>query len=284
MGKVAIVTDTIACIPSELVKELDIRVMPVSLVIDRTVYPDTSLTNDQFWKLFYQAREPVTTNAASPGEFETLFSEISQKTNSIVCILVSQALSATYQSAVMARKALAQEKPGLSVEIIDSVSAAGAQGFIVLEAARAAKDGQTLAQVVQATKEAIPKANFFCAMDTLKYLIRSGRAPKIAFLGDIMKVKPIISINKENGLVVNVGRARGKSKAMLKMVEMVKEAINPDKPVNIIIHYSDSIADGEELNKIAVSHLKYAEVFMTPYTPVMASQCGPVVAISYYQP
>jgi DegV family protein with EDD domain len=283
MWKVAIVTDTISCIPPNLAKDLDIRVIPVSLVIDRKVYKDTILSNDEFWNLFYKAREPITTNAVTPGDFEKLLSEIGQKTNSIVCILVSKALSATHQAAIMAREALKKEKPGLSIEIIDSVSAAGSEGFIVLEAAKAAKAGKSLVEVLQVIKDTIPRANFFCAMDTLKYLIRSGRAPKIAFIGDIMKVKPIISINKENGLVENVGRARGKPKAMLKMVEMVKEAIDPNKPVNIIIHYTDSITDGEELKKIATSQLKCAEVYMTPYTPVMASQCGPVVAISYYQ-
>jgi DegV family protein with EDD domain len=283
MSEVAIATDTISCLPPDLVKELDIRVMPVSLVIDRKVYKDTSLSSDEFWKLFYQAREPVTTNAVTPGDFEELFLEIGQKTNSIVCILVSKALSATYQSAVLASEALKQKKPGLNIEIVDSISAAGAEGFTVLEAARAAKAGKTMAEVVQTVKDTMPKTNFFCAMDTLKYLIRSGRAPRIAFIGDIMKVKPIISINKENGLVENVGRARGKLKVMLKIVEMVKESIDSNKPVNIMVHYSDSRDDGEKLKQTAVSTLRCADVFLTPYTPVMASQCGPVMAISYYQ-
>jgi DegV family protein with EDD domain len=152
---------------------------------------------------------------------------------------------------------------------------------VVLEAAKAARAGKTLAEVVKIAQDAIPRANFFCTLDSLKYLIRSGRAPKIAFIGDLMKVKPIISINKENGWVENVGRARGKEKAMRKMVEMVRSLV-PDKPVHLNIHYSDNAADGEELKKIASARLNVVELLMTPYSPVMASQCGPVVAIAYF--
>jgi DegV family protein with EDD domain len=203
-----------------------------------------------------------------PVIFKKLFSELGQITDSIVCILVSKALSVTHQSAVLAADLLKEEKPGLKIEVIDSVSAAGAEGFVVIEAGKAAQAGKILTEVVRVAKDTISKTNFFCAMDTLKYLIRSGRAPKIAFIGDIMKVKPIVSINKENGLVENFGRARGMDKALQKMVAMTRDAIDSSKPVQIMIHYSDNAAAGEAFKKIAISHLNCSEVYTTPYTPV----------------
>jgi DegV family protein with EDD domain len=283
MSKVAIVTDSIGCIPLYLVKAYDINIIPVGLVIDRKVYKDTELSNDKFWELFYKAKEPVTTNAVSPGDFENLFKELSKKTDRIVCTFVSKVLSATNQSAILAANLLKTENPEPKIEVVDSVSAAGAEGFITLEAAKAAQAGKSLEEVVQTIKDTIPRVNFFCEMETLKYLIRSGRAPKAAFIGDIMKVKPIISINKTNGLVENVGRARGTQKAMLKMVEFIKNSIDASKPVNIMVHYTDSPEKGDELKNIATSELNCGEVFVTAYTPVMASQVGPVLAISYYQ-
>jgi fatty acid-binding protein DegV len=96
-----------------------------------------------------------------------------------------------------------------------------------------------------------------------------------------MRVKPIISINKESGMVENVGRARGKENAFQKMVDMVKSSV-ADKPVHLNIHYSDNAEDGENLKKIAADKLNAVEIFVTPYSPVMASQCGPVAAIAYY--
>jgi len=282
MAGVAIVTDSISCIPSELVKKYNIRIVPVGLVIDHVIYQDTILTNERFWELFYQTKEPITTNAVSPGDFKAVFIDLSRQTDSIICILVSAALSATYESAVLAAKMLKSEKPDLKIEVIDSVSAAGAEGFIVLEAAKAAREGKDMTEIVEVINKTIPRVNFLCAMDTLKYLIRSGRAPRISFIGDIMKIKPIVSINKTNGLVENVARARGMDKAIEKMVEMIRESITPGMALQINVHYRHSPAAGVKLKKAVISGFSCSEVFFTPYTPVMASQCGPVLAVSYY--
>lgn len=282
MSKVAIVTDTISCLPDNLVKELNIRIVPTGLVIDRKHYRDTDLTNAEFWKLFNVAKEPVTTTAAKPAEFEATFTELGKSTNNIVCITVSSKLSATHSAAVTGKDAARAENPKLTIEVIDSKTAAGAEGFLVLEAARAAQAEKSLNEIVQIVNEMIPKVKFLTTMDTLKYLIRSGRAPKSAQIGEFMKVKPIIGMVSGTGLVENMGRARGKEKAMHKIVEMATEHIDTSKPVHLMVHYSDSIAAGEALKEIATSHFKCAEVYLTPYTPVMASQTGPVVSISFY--
>ena len=102
MSRVGIVTDSTSCLPPELIKNYGIRIVPVGLVIDGKLYRDTDLTNDEFWKLFYEAKDLPTTNAASPGDFASAFTELGKSTDSIVCIVVSKALSATYEAAVQA--------------------------------------------------------------------------------------------------------------------------------------------------------------------------------------
>jgi DegV family protein with EDD domain len=281
MTNVAVVTDSVSCVPPELLGKYNINLISAGLVIDRKVYSDTSLSTENFWEMFAKAKEPITTNAISPQEFYDLFREIGTHAQDIVCVLFSRVLSATFASAESAKKMLQEEKSKLNIELVDSKSATGAEGFIAIEAAKAAQAGRSLAEVAKTARDTIPRVNFFSAFDTLKYLIRSGRAPRIAMIGDLMNVKPIITINQETGEVVNVARARGKAKAMVKMVEMVKEAVG-DKPVHLNVHYSNVIRDGEELKKIALARLNAVEVFMTPYSPVMASQCGPVLAIAYY--
>ena len=282
MSRVGIVTDTVSCLPGELVKEYGIRVVPVGLVIDGQSYRDTDLTNEEFWKLFYQAKEQPTTSAAGPGDFAAVFSELGEATDSIVCIVVSKALSATHETAVQAREMVRSDYPNLDIEIIDSKTATGAQGFIVLEAARAARDGKSLAEVVKAAQDMIPRVKFVVGMETLKYLIKSGRAPKMAVIGDMLQVKPIIGMVSGTGLVENLGRVRGKRKAMAKLVEMMKEYTDTEKPVHLMVHYTDGIAAGEELKEMATARYNCAEVHLTPYTPVMASQTGPVVALAFY--
>lgn len=282
MSEVGIVADSTGCLPPELVKEYGIRIVPVGLVIDGKGYRDTDLTNEEFWKLFYQAKELPTTSSASLGDFASIFTDLGKSTDSIVCIVVSKALSATHEAAVQAREMVKAENPNLNIEIIDSKTATGALGFIVMEAARAARAGKSLAEVVQVVQDMIPRVKFLVGMDTLKYLIRSGRAPKTAVIGDLLQVKPIIGMVSGTGLVENLGRVRTKRKAMVKMADMMKDYIDTSQPVHLMVHYTDGIAAGEELKDIITSRLDCAEVYLTPYTPVMASATGPVVAIAFY--
>ncbi len=281
-GKVGIVTDTISCVTPEMAREYGIRVVPTGLVIDGKEYMDTELKNEEFWKLFYQAKEHPTTNAVSPGNFAAIFSDLAKTTDNIACIVVSRGLSATGDAAVKARDIVRTENPDLNIEVIDSKTAAGAQAFIVLEAAKAAQAGKSLAEVVQAAQDMIPRVKFVVGMETLKYLIKSGRAPKTAIIGEMLNVKPIIGMVHGTGLVENLGRARGRKKMMAVLAQMVKEYTDMSKPVHFMFHYTDSIAAGEQLRDIVTAQYKSAEVLLTPYTPVMASQTGPVVSIAFY--
>ena len=282
MSKTGIVTDTTSCLPPELVKEYDIRIMPVGLVIGGKHYQDTDLTNEEFWQLFYAANGSTSTTAVSPGDFASVFEELSKSCDSIVCIVVSKALSATFTAATQGKELVREKNPEIKIEIVDSRTSAGALGFVVIETARAARAGKSFDEVVQVANDMIPRVKFVTAMDTLKYLIKSGRAPKTAVIGDLLGVKPIIGMVSNTGLVENLGRVRGKQKALAKIAELAREHIEPGKPVHAMFHYTDGVAAGETLREMITSQIDCEEVYLTPYTPVMASATGPVVAFAFY--
>ena len=282
MSKAGIVTDTISCLPAEVIKEYDIRLVPLALSINGRPYRDqVDVTPDEFWKIFPEMKK-FTTGAPAMGDFTSIFADLSKSTDSIVCIFVSKALSATHEAAVQAVEMFKSEQPGINIEIVDSRTAAGAQGFIVLEAARAARADKSLAEVVQVAQDMIPRAKFVLTMETLKYLIKSGRAPKTAYIGELMQVKPIIGMVNNTGLVENLGRVNGKQKAMVKLVDLMKKYIDISKPLHLNVHYTNRIEDGEKLRDLVTSQLQCAEVYLTPYTPVMSGHTGPVVALSFY--
>ena len=282
MAKVGIVTDTISCLPPEVVKEYNIGIVPIALSINGKPYKDQlEITPDEFWKIFPEMKE-FTTGAPPIGDYIEILKGVAQSSDSIVCTFVSRALSAIYETGVQAVEMFKKENPNINIEIIDSQTAAGAQGFVALEAARAAQAGKSLAEVVEVVKDMIQRAKFVTAMDTLKYLIKSGRAPKTAYVGEFLQVKPIIGMVTNTGLVESLGRAMGKQKAMAKLVELMKERIDTSKPLHIMTHYTDNIADGEKLRDIVTSQFECKEVFLTPYTPVMSGHTGPVVALSFY--
>jgi len=283
MSRVGIVTDSTNCLPPELIKEYDIRVVPIGLIIDGKVYRDqVDITPAEFYRIYKDLKEMPTTSTASPADFADIFSQLAKSTDSIACILLSKGLSAIYGSAEQARETVRSEHPGLNIEIIDSKTAAGTLGFVVLEAARAARAGKSLADVVKVTQDMIPRVKFLATLDTLKYLIKGGRAPKTALVGELLQVKPIIGLVSNTGLADALSRARTKRKALLKIVDMVKDYIDTDKPVHLMVQYSESIEDGEELKNMVTSRYNCTEVYMTELTPVMSCHTGPMVGIAVY--
>ena len=118
--------------------------------------------------------------------------------------------------------------------------------------------------------------------ENYEYLIKSGRAPKSAYIGEFLQIKPIIGMVSGTGLVESLGRVNGTKKNMIKLTEMVNDYIDTSKPIHLMVHYTDDIKAGEELREYATSQYDCTEVHMTPYSPVMASATGPVVALSFY--
>ena len=282
MANVAIISDTIGCLPEEVIREYDIGFVSPILMINGKPYRDRSeITPDQFWDMFKDVKE-FSTGAPPIEDYMKAFDEAAKKADNIAIVHVSKALSATYEVSIQARDLYMKEHPGVNIEVVDSRTAAGAQGFIVTEMARAAQAGNSLADVVQVGQDMIPRVRFFCAMETMKLLIKIGRAPKTAYMGELLQVKPIIGMVNNTGLVENCSRARGMDKAMGKMVEMMGQYLDPDKPSHINVHYTNSVEQGEQLKKLVTDRYKTEELFFTPYSPVMGGAVGPVLAVSFY--
>ncbi|UCB43751.1 MAG: DegV family protein [Dehalococcoidales bacterium] len=282
MAKVGIITDTIACLPPEIVREYDIRILPVALTINGKPYRDgVDISPDGFWEIFSEMKE-FTTAAPAPAEYIDILTDLSKTTDSIACIFVSKALSGVYEAAVQACSLFNEENPAVNIEIIDSRTAAGAEGFIVEEAAKAANDGKSLTEVTQVANDTIPRVKFVTVMETLKYIIKSGRAPKTAYMGELLQVKPIVGMLNNTGLVENLGRARGKEKALTKLLDIMEKHVDVSQPVRVYVQYTNSIKDGEHLKELVTNKFNCTETYFTPYTPVMSGHTGPVLAVSFY--
>jgi DegV family protein with EDD domain len=282
MSRIAIVTDTIACLPPQLAKDYGIKIVPVCLIINGKSYRDgIDINNEEFWRQF-DSMQTFSTNAALPGDFLDVFQEAGKGADEVVCTLVSKAMSATYQSAVQARELLKGDNPGLKVEIIDSRTATGAEGFVALEGARAARAGKSLAEVMAIMQNTIERAKWVCGMETTKYIIKIGRAPKTIPPEVFLQVKPMIAQLHNTGLVEDAGVARGKPECFQRMVDMVGENSDLTKPLHVIVHYTNNMDDGEQLVKMAKAKYHPAEIYLTPYSAVMCGTTGPCNAISFF--
>jgi DegV family protein with EDD domain len=282
MPKVSIVTDTISCLPPEIVKEYGIITVSPCIIINGKSYRDqVDMTNDEFWNQF-DDMQSFSTAAVIPGDFVSAFKQAGKETNQIVCVLVSKALSATFQSAILAIKLLKEENSPLEIEVIDSRTGTGAQGFVVIEGARAAQAGKSKSEVIQVIQEMIPRVKWINSMETTKYLIKIGRAPKTLPVEVFAQLKPMIAMLNNTGLVEDAGVARTKEESFQKMVDMIGQNADIKKSLHVNIHYTNHIEDGYKLRDMIRARYNVVEMYLTPYSAVMCGSTGPCNAIAFY--
>jgi len=226
--------------------------------------------------------EQPSTTAVSPGDFINTFTELGKTTDNIVCILVSKALTASHEAAYQAKRHIRRQNSGVNIEIIDSKTSAGALGFTVLEAARAAQQGSSVKEVIEVARDLISRVIYMAAPDTLKYLINIGRAPKSAKLGEMLDVKPIIGFVDDTGMMDVIARVRGKRKCIAKMLDLVEKYSDKGSKINVMVHYTDGIAEAEDLKDLIASRYDCGEVHITPFSPVMISAVGQMLGIAFY--
>lgn len=278
MGKIAIVTDSCACVPKRLVKEYDIHIVPIFLTFDEKTFRDrVDITATEIYRRLQQDGHLPTTSAPSVGDFLRLYARLSEEAEAIVSIHIPAELSATYSAAETAGRLIDRAR----IEIVDSRTAGMGQGFVVLEAARAAAVGADLDGVMRRVEEIIPRVNLLVAIDTLKYLHRSGRVPAIAALmGSLLRIKPIVYL--KDGKTGLIDRPRTLSKAMSRMVELMEERVG-GRTVHAAVVHANAPRRAEKLREEIASRFRCAELYVTEFTPVMGVHAGPgLVGLTFW--
>jgi DegV family protein with EDD domain len=233
---VRIVTDSTSDLPQALLKEFNIKMVPLNVHFDSEVFKDqVELSPDEFFRRLPAATKVPSTSQPSPGEFMEAYKEVGKDGESIVSIHISQEMSGTYQSAVMAKNML----PDLDIEVIDSRFVSLGLGAIVFEAARAAQKGATKEEVVRLVKDLIPRVTVLFCVDTLHYLEKNGRIGKArSFLGTMLNIKPVLGVT--DGVIVPVEKVRGKKKGLARLTEHVKKATKDVSAVNLIMMHGNA--------------------------------------------
>jgi DegV family protein with EDD domain len=273
---IAIVTDSTACVPAELVRRYDIEVVPVHIIFGGRTYVDAMLGDDEFYTLLRSSRERPTTAAPSPGMFLEAIARAARRADSVLCITVSAQFSAMYDSARQAIEMLKGESPGVDVRLLDSRNAAMAQGFVVLEAARAAAAGAPIDQVIARAEEMTGRVTLLAMLDTLEFLARGGRVPRVAaWAAGLLQVKPIVRFSASD--IKLIARTRTRSRALDRIADLAIE-MGRGRPVHLAVHHADAAADAEALHDRLRAGLRVEESFITPFTQVMGVHTGPGLA------
>ena len=280
---VAVVTDTTACIPQEMVKEYGIELVPIEVIFDDRVYRDgIDITPAEFYAKLRQTEKLPTTSGSLPGPYLEAYRRASQRADGIVCITESSKFSGMFNSARLAVEMAKEELPGVAVEVLECSSAAAGQGLVVLAAARAAASGKNLAGVVEVVKELMHRVHLFAALDTLHYLVKGGRVPQAAALvNSILGIKPVFSVN--GGEAHTVAFPRSTKSALKRILKLMMKKVGKGQPVHAAVMHADALEQARVLRDQISSRFNCVELFITEFTPVMGVHTGPgVIGAAFY--
>jgi DegV family protein with EDD domain len=281
--KVAIVTDSSACIPTELADKYGIELVPLNVIFEDKIYQDgVDISPADFYTLLRAVEELPSTAHSSPGTHLEVYRKASRRASSILCITLSAEFSGQFNSARVAMEMAREALPGVAIEVLDCGTAAAAQGFVVLAAARAAASGKSLEEVVAVAKNVAERVTLLAMVDTLQYLVRGGHVPKVAAIASsLFKIKPLFTLN--DGDAHPVARARTTPGAIKRILKIMERKVVKGKPLHVALMHADALDNALRLKEEVASRFDCAELFITEFTPVMGAHIGPgLIGVAFY--
>lgn len=270
MPAVKIVTDSTADIPSALVRELDIEVVPLYVNFGEETYrAGIDITNEQFYRLLSESATPPTTTAPPTIVFEQTYRRLAQRYDAIISIHISSHLSTAYKAAAHARERLPVSLA--RIDVVDSHSASMGMGLTVLAAARMAKQGLPADEIVRAVHHRVQHTHSVFFVDTIEHLDRSGRVSMATHLaGSMSRIKPLLLIDE--GHIVPYERTRTRAKAIDGLYTFVEDF--PDVH-EIAVMYSTTPEDVEKLLDKLMLIFPRDQVLIAEYGPALGTHLGP---------
>ena len=281
--KVAIVTDSLACLTKELVGRYGITVVPLSFYFGDKAYKDwVDITPSEAYELFLKDPESWYSSAPSPMDFLEAYRQVSNRTKNILCVTISSKLSTTYDVAQVAKGQAEAELPHISIEVLDSRTTTAAEGFVALAAAQAAAEGKNLAEVTKAAEETRERVTFLALLDTVRYVYRSGRIPKVvARAGSVLNIRPIFTIS--SGVVRTVGIVRSKEHGVERLLKIMRGKVGQN-PVHVAVMHAYARDEAKRLKKRVSSEFNCAELWLTEFSPLMGYTCGTgTLGLAFYK-
>jgi DegV family protein with EDD domain len=272
---VRIITDSMADVPEELVKKLNITVVPVNVLFGTESFRDgVDLTSEQFYTRLVASKALPTTAVPSLGVFIATYEKVAKEADEILFLAISHKLSGTYDTAC---KATEMVKTKARIEVIDTLHVIMAEGLIAITAAKAAQAGASIDEIIKQVKINIPRTEERMAFDTLDYLKRGGRiGAGQAFLGSILKINPVLGLR--DGEVFPFSRERSRGKAIDALYNFALDFKNIDA---IAVEDATTPDEADKLAQRLKAKFPNKPIYRSKAGAVMGAHVGPsIIAVS----
>ncbi len=267
-----IVTDSGADLLPEEIKDLDITVAPLFIQFPDGEYSSEDLTPDDFYnRLRAMAPDIPTTNMPSPGIFSDLYHNLLQKGKEVISIHISSGLSGTIEAARIGAAHF-----GEKVSLHDTMTLSGGERFQVLAAALAARAGHGVEAIHELLERVRQSTEVIYALDTLEYLERGGRIGRVqALAGSLLKIKPVIKVEKKDGKYSTVGTGRSIKRTLDMIVEYLEKTYTNETPLWLSVVHGQFLEQAEALAEMLKERLNVAKLEVLRISPVLGVHTGP---------
>jgi DegV family protein with EDD domain len=278
-------TDSVACIPRELAKQHQIKVVPAAHIsVDGTIYIDgETISANEAYALIKKAPDRFVTSAIPPDYLLNAYEELSKQSNQILFITLASSLSAVNRTAGIAADLLEEKFPDITVRIVDSRACASTQGLVVLAAAKAATQGKSLDETASIAQRVREKSGGVMMLDTLRYIYRSGRMSKTASrIVSLLNIKPINRLTDE-GTIEMVDRTRKSLDGINRLITAIGKEAKTDS-----LHFMVTHAAAPDRAEYLVEQLKQRfnclSMIVSDFSPVMGYGAGPACLFVGFHP
>nr|WP_300005001.1 DegV family protein [Tissierella sp.] len=272
-NEIAIITDSIADLPSELMDKHQIHLIPLNIIIEGTNYLDkVTVSSSTFYDLMDSLEEYPSSSQPTLKEAEKVLSEISDHYKSILVVTVSSKMSGTYEVLKKASENLRAK--GVQIEVIDSKLNSGGEGLVVLKAAEEIERGKSFSEVAASVREYIEKTKIFVSVPTLKYMLKSGRIGKAqALAANMVNLKPVVSID-ENGDGIIIGKAFSEKGNTKKIEELVKDIMKTGTIDKYALVHANRDEKVEEFKKYYTDLIGKEPEYIMQISTIVAMNAG----------
>jgi len=279
--RVAIVADSSASLPPEIVERDRIIIVPIATVIDGETYPDGEFPATQFYERLESSSGRAVTTSPAPRQFLQAFERARDSgASAILCLIMSSQLSATFRVAQSAVQ-VAQSDLEIPIRVVDTDGLAMTHGFAVMAAAEALRSGGTIDKAAEEALRVSSRGELAGVLNTMRYLAKGGRVPRIVhWAASALQIKPVLAWSK--GRVRTIARPRTLERALDHIVEYADDRANGAR-LRVAAMHADAPSTAAALARLARERLGVSDVLIAEFTSAMGVHTGPGFAgLAFY--
>ena len=264
-----LVTDTTAYLPKTAIDQWPIHMVPLKVNIGNAAVDEDKIAPEDFYRRLASVETAPSTSQPAPGEFMTLYEELTRNGDEVLSVHISEGLSGTPLVAQMTAREVASDR----ITVVDSQATTCILALMVEAVAQALADGASRAEAAAVVEEIREQFGSAFLVEDLEYLRKGGRINGAAkFLGTMLNVRPILYL--KDGKIEPLGLARTRKRGLRQLVKEVQKQVG-DTPVRVAVTHIQRLDEAQALAEQIEGQLQCEELFINETGPVIGSHVGP---------